>query len=44
MVDMDEPDASNPAYMRAADSSNKHQFLDNLDAEIGMNDDEDDDD
>jgi hypothetical protein len=29
----------NPAFLRS--SSNKHQFLDNLDAEIGMNDDED---
>lgn len=28
----------NPGFLRS--SSNKHQFLDNLDAEIGMNDDE----
>lgn len=44
LADMDEPDANNPAYIRGADSSNKHQFLDNLDAEIGINDDDEDED
>ena len=39
MADLDGVDA-NPAFMDSG--PDKHQFLDNLDEEIGMNDDEDD--
>ena len=38
MADLDGVDA-NPAFMDSG--PDKHQFLDNLDEEIGMNDDED---